>query len=238
MSRDINNPTTASVIVRAIQAAATGALRATPARVTAYDASEVRCSAQPLVMRPFEDETGARQVELYPIVTDVPVLFLGGGGGRMTFPLTEGDIVLLVFSSTSLDRWLAGDGRAVDPGPFAPGLADAIAIPVLTTFGGAAPAHATDVEVTSPTFVHVGGATGSEPTYKGTARNSAEQTYLTALNTLIAAVGVVIAAIIEPTAMPVGTKAIFATALGVYQTAHTAYTGALPGTLTVAAKVR
>lgn len=91
---------------------------ALPAKVISYDAATQFASVQPLIMHAFRDETGVRQVESLPIINDVPVLMFGGGGGeaRLTFPIAIGDVVLLVFCSSSIARWLVRAGAAeVDP---------------------------------------------------------------------------------------------------------------------------
>lgn len=40
-----------------------------------------------------------------PLLVDVPVMFPGGGGFTMTFPVVAGDEALVVFSSRSIDNW-------------------------------------------------------------------------------------------------------------------------------------
>ncbi len=45
-------------------------------------------------------------------IPDVPVIFPRGGGWAITWPLTEGDPVLLVFSERSIDEWFASDGKS------------------------------------------------------------------------------------------------------------------------------
>lgn len=99
---------------------------ALPAVVTAYDENKQRCSVQPLIKNSFIDEEGNRQVENFPIVNGVPVQFPGGGGFRLTFPISDGNLRIegqavpattgtLVFSERSMDTWLSGHGQLVDP---------------------------------------------------------------------------------------------------------------------------
>lgn len=40
-----------------------------------------------------------------PILVDVPVVFPGGGGFTMTFPIAPGDEAVVVFASRSIDNW-------------------------------------------------------------------------------------------------------------------------------------
>lgn len=124
-------PTLPGVIDGAITARLKNLRVAMPARVETYDAATQSCSCQPLVYDGYFDETGRRQAEKLPVVTSVPVCFPGSGGFRVTFPLSTGDTVLLVFASSSIDRWLANGGE-VDPiDDRRHHLTDAIAIPGL-----------------------------------------------------------------------------------------------------------
>jgi hypothetical protein len=130
-------PTLATVITGAIGAHMRGVRVALPARVEAYDAATQQVSAQPLVHEGFLDETGARQADRLPVVNGVPVVFPGAGGFRVTFPIAAGDTVLLVFASSSIDRWLALGGE-VDPlDDRRHDISDAIAIPGLRDFAHA-----------------------------------------------------------------------------------------------------
>ena len=79
------------------------------------------------------------------MIPGVPVVSPGGGGYRITFPIAKDDTCLLVFADGSLDRWLSGDGKEVDPefdhahGPMA-----AVAIIGLRPFGAALSSAPTD----------------------------------------------------------------------------------------------
>lgn len=58
------------------------------------------------------DATGVFQPVLvaYPILADCPVIFLGGGGFSLTFPVAEGDECLILFNDRDLDVWFQGGG--------------------------------------------------------------------------------------------------------------------------------
>lgn len=108
-----------------------------PAQVVSYDSSNQSVSVQPTIKREYYDEYRTRKIEQLPIINDVPVVFPGAGGFRVTFPVTAGDTVLLVFSESSLDKWL-DQGGIVDPNvDYHFHLADAIAIPGLRPFSDA-----------------------------------------------------------------------------------------------------
>lgn len=67
-----------------------------------------------------------------PPVSKVPVVFPSGGGGLLSFPIVEGDTVLLIFSKRNISNWLEGDGGEVNPATLRTNsLNDAIAIPGL-----------------------------------------------------------------------------------------------------------
>ena len=64
----------------------------------------------------------------------VPVVLPSGGGGALTFPISIGDLMTVVFSKRCIDEWKNGDGSALTPRlvrRFDKG--DGIAIPGLST---------------------------------------------------------------------------------------------------------
>jgi hypothetical protein len=121
---------------------------AMPGRVVRWDAAKQQVDVAPVIRNAYEDEDGVRQVEDMPVIPSVPVVFPGGGGFRVTFPIAVGDHVLLVFSDKSLDKWLAVGGN-VDPGDdHLHNLSDAIAIPGLHDFAhplSTAPGNTIDI---------------------------------------------------------------------------------------------
>lgn len=70
-----------------------------------------------------------------PLISNVPVIFpsssFGGKKIRITFPVSAGDGVLLLFSQRSLEGWLSGDMQSPDD-PRMFDISDAIAIPGLS----------------------------------------------------------------------------------------------------------
>lgn len=102
-----------------------------PARVVEYDPATQRVSVQPEVQDGRFDEDEQREAVTLPVLTNVPLVFPGGAGGRITFPIEAGDGVLLIISSSSISRWKAVGGT-VDPArDHRHKLEDAIAIPGL-----------------------------------------------------------------------------------------------------------
>lgn len=139
-------PTLAEVIRAALDARLVDVHTAIPAKVVRYDASKCLVDAAPLVKAPVLAEDGSTSFDALPVVPNVPVSFPGAGGFRVTFPISVGDTVLLVFSEASLERWLqfGGEVDPEDPRRFA--LSDAVAIPGLRSFADVE-AAATDAVV-------------------------------------------------------------------------------------------
>lgn len=130
------NPTLAEIANAAAQSALDELFVSLPGRVVRYDAATQSVDVQPIPKVRHADEDGALVVESLPVVPSVPVVFPGGGGFTITFPISVGDTVLLVFSGCSIDKWLqAGTDEALDPEAHTRhALADAVAIPGLKNF--------------------------------------------------------------------------------------------------------
>ncbi len=150
-------PTLAEALTGALDSRLSDVFTALPGRVEKYSSSTRRADVKPLIKRTTLDEEGNRIAESLPVITDVPVMFPGSGGVRVSFPVAVGDVVLLVFASASLDKWLDRGGE-VDPlSDRRHSLSDAIAIPGLTARTSDADPM---IEFTSNGQIHAG---GSEP---------------------------------------------------------------------------
>jgi len=73
---------------------------AQPGRIKSYDRSTQTCEVQPLLQRvlPARDEEDEDVTEDPPILVSVPVVWPRVGSYYLHMPLSEGDLVLLVFS--------------------------------------------------------------------------------------------------------------------------------------------
>jgi hypothetical protein len=128
------SPALPHVIGAALTARLRGVRTCLPAEVVSYDAARTEISAQILINEGAPGEDGERVVERLPVINGVPVVFPGSGGIRIRFPINPGDPVLLVFCSSSIDRWLEQGGE-VDPlDDRHHSINDAIAIPGLLPF--------------------------------------------------------------------------------------------------------
>lgn len=103
---------------------------AMPAQIISYDFKTQKAAVQPTINRRYADG----RVEPYPVINNVPVIFPRSGGASMTFPVTRGDTVLLVFSSRSIDTWTSRGGKVDQDDRRMHDINDAIAIPGLIPF--------------------------------------------------------------------------------------------------------
>jgi len=175
MSADaVQTPTLAGFVTNALDGRMRGVRVALPGLVQTYDPTTQTCSVQPLVQDGVYDESGTRIAERLPVVASVPLCFPGSGAFSVTWPVKPGDTVLLVFSSSSIDRWLALGGE-VDPiDDRRHHITDAIAIPGLRDLGHVLPSSAVDA-----TSMVISGTSGGVPAFIAT------QTTLAAFNTAL-----------------------------------------------------
>lgn len=85
-----------------------------PGRIDSYDATKQTATVVPELTLRAAAQDGSEAALVPPKLVDVPVVFPGAGGFRLTFPLAQGDRVMLVFAQRSLDEWKTAAG-AVDP---------------------------------------------------------------------------------------------------------------------------
>lgn len=127
------SPTLQEVLDLAAQASSLGLFVGLPAKVEAYDASKGCVDVKPLVKRRGPDGT----LDSLPVIRRVPVVFPGGGGFRLIFPLAAGDVVQLVFCDQAIDAWKERGGEQ-DPGSTrAHSISDAVAIPTIRPLSAA-----------------------------------------------------------------------------------------------------
>lgn len=83
---------------------------AMPGVVQSFDPVKMTCIAQLAIqmLQRFPDG-GEAWVDVSPLV-DVPVVFVGGGGFTLTYPIAAGDEALIIFSSRCIDTWWQSGG--------------------------------------------------------------------------------------------------------------------------------
>ncbi len=244
-----SNPSLAEVLNR-FGAGLFNALHvALPARVESYDAATQTIFAKPLIRGLFTEEDGSLSQDSLPVIPNVPVVFPGAGGFRLTFPIAVGDNVLLVFADRSIDAFQSGGGETAPADLRKHNLSDAIAIPGLHPSNGAwtgasltdltmgkdggaqVTVKAAEIDVVAP-LVNLGSAAAVEPLIKGTTMVSLQTTELAALIVAIglisSALGAIGTAITSPATVtsngPAATGAC-ATAVTACTTLVTALTG-------------
>lgn len=111
--------------------------------IESYDPAKCRATVQLELRQAHYAEDGARVPAQVPPLVNVPVMFAGGGGSRLTFPVKRGDQCWVEFCEASLDRW---DERGGDVDPADDRrhhLSDAVCWVGITDKSRAKPAHAT-----------------------------------------------------------------------------------------------
>lgn len=125
-NRSERRPSLAEFAERAVTGWMRGVFQARPGQVKKWEASKQRADIQPLIKLVYQDEEDERQTESDAVITGVPVMFYGGGPTRFVFPISDGTLNiggstiaatkgLIIWCDCSLDKWLSGDGKEVDP---------------------------------------------------------------------------------------------------------------------------
>lgn len=64
----------------------------------------------------------------YPLISDVPVVILGGGTVRITFPIAKGDQCILLFNDRDIDNWYNGSTTSANATPRLHAFTDCVAL--------------------------------------------------------------------------------------------------------------
>lgn len=78
---------------------------AMPGIVQSFDAVAMTCVIQPAIQGRVTNKQGIASFVNLPLLLDCPVVFPGGGGVTLTFPVAKDDEALVVFSSRCIDGW-------------------------------------------------------------------------------------------------------------------------------------
>lgn len=125
------SPTLAGVVNKAIEAAMRRTNVMRPGRVERVDLTTQLLDVQPLVGEVYEAEDGTITHEHLPLITNVAYACMAGGGLRMTFPVSVGDTVMLVFADRSIDAWQATGIKSLPEDQRRHHFSDAIAVPCI-----------------------------------------------------------------------------------------------------------
>lgn len=77
--------------------------------IVSFDPSTQTAEVQIKMQRTVKGE-----IKDYPVLIDCPCVVLGGGDGRVTFPISAGDSCLVIFNDKDIDNWYAG-GQKMPP---------------------------------------------------------------------------------------------------------------------------
>lgn len=95
-----------TVLLEAMAGHQAGLWTALPAIVQSYDADAGTVEAYSALRFQRRLENGTYEwMDPPPLFVDCPVVFPGGGGFTLTFPVKPGDEVLMVFASRCIDAW-------------------------------------------------------------------------------------------------------------------------------------
>ncbi len=83
---------------------------AMPGIVDSVDYTTMTLSVQPAIQGTVTDENGVEQAVDLPLLIHVPICYPGAGDFILTFPIEEGDEVLVVFASRCIDAWWQSGG--------------------------------------------------------------------------------------------------------------------------------
>ncbi|WP_175994891.1 Gp138 family membrane-puncturing spike protein [Burkholderia vietnamiensis] len=95
---------------RAISARLTEVWTALPGAVESFDPAAMTVSVQLGTKDSIRNEDGTISTSPFPLLTDCPVVWQGGGGVTATFPIAAGDECLVVFASRCIDAWWQSGG--------------------------------------------------------------------------------------------------------------------------------
>lgn len=68
------------------------------------------------------------EIKQYPVLLDCPCVVLGGGDGRITFPIAPGDSCLVLFNDKDMDNWYASGQTMLPNTERMHSISDAIAL--------------------------------------------------------------------------------------------------------------
>lgn len=137
MSDTEHTPTLEDVLAEILDARSAEIRVALPGKVVRYDAVKQVADIQPQLKDAYVNDEGEVVARDFPVIPNVPVQFLRGGGFFVVVPIAAGDTGLLIFNDLPIDRWRAS-GQASHPGDIRRhSLTSAVFVPGLVPAAGA-----------------------------------------------------------------------------------------------------
>lgn len=101
-------------LLTAVQEAVQGALpsiwTSMPGILQSFNPDAMTCEVQPAIQARVNNKDGTQKWVTLPVLVDVPVQFIGGGGFTLTMPMKKGDEGLINFSCRCIDAWWQNGG--------------------------------------------------------------------------------------------------------------------------------
>ena len=94
-----------TALLAALRGWQSGLWTALPAVVQSFDPDKCTVDVQPTIQALLTSKEGVTSWVTLPLFGQCPVVFPGGGGFCLTFPIATGDEVLVVFASRCIDAW-------------------------------------------------------------------------------------------------------------------------------------
>lgn len=118
-------------LLAAFKGLQTGLWTSLPGIIVDCDAADMTVTVQPSIQGKQRSPTGEFTDITITNCIKCPVLFPGGGGFLLTFPLVAGDEVILVFASRCIDSWWQNGGVQPQAEMHMHDLSDGFALPKL-----------------------------------------------------------------------------------------------------------
>ena len=83
---------------------------AMPGIIQSFDPARMTCTVQPAIRGAIVAPNGRAEAADLPLLVDCPVVFPGGGGYVLTYPLKAGDEALIVIAERCIDAWWQSGG--------------------------------------------------------------------------------------------------------------------------------
>ena len=83
---------------------------AMPGIIQSFDATRMTCTIQPAIRGAIITPNGRAEAADLPLLVDCPVVFPGGGGYILTYPLKAGDEALIIIAERCIDAWWQSGG--------------------------------------------------------------------------------------------------------------------------------
>ena len=157
------DPTLPDLLREAIRSSIALLHTSIPGEVLSYDRAKQTAQVKLVVRGKRRDlQTGTLSTYSFTPLVNVPVVWPGGGDASLTFDLSKGDRVVVIFAERDISRWLSTGTAPSDPADTRRhDLSDAIAIPQINpytdplasdaTAAGAAVLRADDIRLGSAT---------------------------------------------------------------------------------------